>query len=89
MPHFQPRFLKKKQNPEEHRENTKRCDAKDVLHTEIFVYPGSDQRPHKAADIYQRVVDGITDRAHIFVRGACSGPDHARFDERDAESRQH
>ena len=53
------------------------------------VHPRRDKRAKRAANIHQRVVDRIADRAHIFVRRAGRGAHYAGLHHRHAERRQH
>ena len=59
------RLTKKKQNEKEHRENTERSHAVNILNAKRAVGPGGKQWPGGAADVDHRVINRITDRTYI------------------------
>ena len=82
------RLAEEQQHPQEHQEDAERGHAKDVLHPQALVHIGRDVGAGGAADIHQRVVDGVSDGAHVFFGGARCGADHAGLHQRDAERGQ-
>src|SRR5439155_72330 len=81
------RLFEKKQHGEEHRKDAERRHAKHIFYTDVLVYPGGDIRSGSAADVHQRVVNGIADRPNVFLGGTGCGSNDARLNQRDAESR--
>ena len=81
-------FFEEEQHDEEHQEHAECGDAKQDLRAAVILFPAGNQRTERASDVYQRVIDGITDRANILLRCSSRGANNARFHERDAECRQ-
>src|SRR4051812_36690254 len=54
----------------------------------MLAYRGSNVGSSGGSDVYERVVDGVSDGANVFFRRTSGGSDHARFYECDAERRQ-
>src|SRR6266852_5016665 len=82
------RFPVKEKHGKEHNEYAERGNAEDCFDPETSVRPTGDVRTGGPADIDHGVVNGIADRADVFLGGARRGADDARFDERDAEGRE-
>ncbi len=61
------RFAKKKQDAEEHQQHAERGDAKNIFDTDVFVDDAGDIRSSGAADIHERVINGVAHTARAFL----------------------
>ena len=82
------RLTEEQQDAQEHQEHAQRCHTKDILHAHTPVHVRRNVWAGRSADIYQRVIDGVSDRADVFLRGACGGPDDAGLYQRNSQRRE-
>src|SRR3954470_786641 len=60
-----PRFAEEKQYHEERNEYAERCDAVDILYTEMAMGPRRKERPKRATNVDHGVINRIADRTDV------------------------
>ncbi len=78
-------FTEEEEDHKEHRENAERRNAVNILDAEVAMSPGGEIGPGGTADVDHRVVNGIADRADVFLGSTGRGADHAWLHQRNSE----
>ena len=82
-------LLEQQQDREEHQKHAERRNEKNLLDRQVPMHPSGDQRSQSPANIYQRVINGIANRARTFFRCARRSTDNAGLYQCDSERGQH